>query len=281
MISEIPFTPFLPSKRVTTGKWIEHAIKSSASLPEVPDLLHEFNRWDYDQYFCPNPFSKPRRKKQYALPTRFGWCDMDESDPEEYDPWASLVWRTSPKRYQGIWLWDRLHKASEAEQFSKALTYRHGGDHNGWTCTKMLRLIGSINHKPQYREPFIETVRCDWTAIRSRPLLLKGTRHSSSTYLPDIDVDPEKYTRDEVLKRYRKDLHPKVRTLIRSRKAYEPDKSAQVFHLIAGLQEAGATPDEIASVLWTNPYFVEKHGQNLRRLNEEIARVIGKLGDRK
>ncbi len=80
-----------------------------------------------------------------------------------------------------------------------------------------------------------------------------------------------------MLKRYGKSLHLKVRTLIRNRKAYEPNRSAQIFHIIAGLHEAGANADEIASVLWQNPYFLEKHGRDIGKLNEELSRVIGKL----
>lgn len=276
-----PIYTFLAFKKVTTGKWIEHAIKVSDGLLEVSDLLTEYSRWDYDQYFCPNPFSKSRRKRQYALPTRFGWCDMDESDHEEYDPWPSLVWETSPNRYQALWGWDKTHTASDAEKFSKALAYRHGGDNNGWSATKMLRLIGSVNHKPEYDEPFVRTVVCDWTEIVSRPLPLKGARYSWPTDIADVDANPNKHDRLTVLKKYHKSLHAKVRILIRNRKAYEPNRSNQIFHMIAGLHEAGASHDEIAAVLWDSPYFVEKHGNDLGKLNDEIGRVVGKLGDGK
>ncbi|NRG17573.1 hypothetical protein HPQ64_07720 [Rhizobiales bacterium] len=273
-----PVYTFLAFKKVTTGKWVEQAIKASDGLSEVTLLLTKYPRWDYDQYYCPNPFSEPRRKRQYALPTRFGWCDMDESDPEEYDPWASLVWETSPDRYQGLWVWDKTHSAGEAEKFSKALAYRHGGDKNGWSATKMLRLIGSVNHKPEYDEPFVHTVYCDWTKIASRPMPLKGRRHSWPVSMAEVDANPNKHDRLAVLKKYWKELHPKVRTLIRNRKAYEPNRSAQIFHMIAGLHEAGASHDEIAAALWDSPYFFEKHGYDIGKLNDEIGRVVGRLG---
>ncbi|KKL10571.1 hypothetical protein LCGC14_2554470, partial [marine sediment metagenome] len=107
---------FLAFRRITDGKWIERSIeiKDGAFSHNVFDLLTEFNRWDFDQYFCPNPFSKPRRQRQFALPTRFGWCDIDESDPNAYDPWPSIVWQTSPDRYQALWSWDKYHEPDEA-----------------------------------------------------------------------------------------------------------------------------------------------------------------------
>lgn len=268
---------FLGFKEVATGKWIEHVIGHGFSFPEISELLTQHSRWDYDQYFCPNPFSKPRRKLQYALPTRFGWCDMDASDPDKYEPVPSLVWETSPGRYQALWSWHKTHKPGDAEKFSKALAYRHGGDRNGWSSTKMLRLIGSVNHKPQYDEPFVQPVVCDWTEIASRPLPLKGPHHSWPFELPSIDVDPTKHDRVAVLERYRRYLPMKVRYLIGDRTVRERDRSAQIFHMIAGLQKAGASRDEIASVLWDSPYFVDKHGRNLAKLNDEIARVVGKL----
>jgi hypothetical protein len=268
---------FLAFRNVKNGKWHEHAIEMPEENLEISELLIGYSRWDFDQYFCPNPFSEPRRKRQYALPTRFGWCDMDESDPDAYDPRPSLVWETSPERYQALWSWDKTHKASDAEKFSKALAYRHGADKNGWSATKMLRLIGSVNHKPQYDEPIVRTVMCDWTEVASRPLPLKGARRRWPAHLADIDANPGKHDRDAVLKRYGKKLHAKVRTLIRNRKAYEPDRSACIFHIIAGLHEAGASIDEIAAVLWRNAYFLEKHGSDINKLNDELSRVIGKL----
>ncbi len=268
---------FLAFRSVATGRWFEHPIDNGGGSFEALSLLTKYNRWEYDQYFCPNPFFMPSRKRQFALPTRFGWCDMDESEPESYGPWPSLVWETSPDRYQALWSWDKTHKPSDAERFSKALAYRYGGDQNGWTITKMLRLIGSVNHKPSYDEPYVETISWDWTKVVARPLPLDRDRFKMTHSFLDVTTDPTRYNREKVRKRYAKNLHPKARTLMGNRKAYEPNNSAQIFHMVAALHEAGANTDEIACVLWTSPYFVEKHGQNLRKLNEEIARILGKL----
>ncbi len=141
----------------------------------------------------------------------------------------------------------------------------------------MLRIPGSVNHKPDYDEPFVKITKCDWTAIIARPLPLKVARQLPFSAMPDIKADPGKHDPNAVLKRYGKSLHPKVRALIRNRKTYEQNRSAQIFHIIAGLHEAGAAADEIACVLWHSPYFLEKHGRDVGKLNEELSRVIGKL----
>lgn len=272
---------FLAFRCVESGKWHEHAIEKHEANLEICRLLESYSRWEYDQYFCPNLFSKPRRKRKYALETSFGWCDIDGSNPEDYEPGPSLLWETSPGRYQALWSWDSYLEPDEAERFSKALAYRHGGDRNGWSATKMMRLMGSVNHKLQYDEPYVYTIACDWTKIRERPVALKQDRPKLMRPLPEVDVDPTKFDRTAVIKKYSKDLHPKARTIMRNRKAYEPNRSAQVFHMVAALHEAGARHDEIASVIWDSPYFVEKHGHDIGKLNEEIARVVGKLGARR
>lgn len=272
---------FLAFRNVSNGKWQEYPIELRREHLKVSELLMRYSRWDYDQYFCPNLFSKPRRKSEFALPTSFGWCDIDDSEPYEYDPHPSLVWETSPSRYQALWEWDSVHTPSEAEEYSKALAYRHGGDTNGWSATKMLRLIGSVNHKPQYKEPFVKLRHYDWTSISDRPKLLSRRRNRVFAALPAVDANPTEFNRALVIERYRKELHPKVRYLLSNDRVREPDRSAQIFHMIAGLHEAGASPDEIACVLWDSPYFIEKHGQDIDKLNDELARVIGKLGGAK
>jgi hypothetical protein len=60
------------------------------------------------------------------------------------------------------------------------------------------------------------------------------------------------------------------------RKVYEKDRSGCIFFMIMALHEAGASPDEIGSVVWNTAYFISKHGRRLDKLNEEIARVVSK-----
>jgi len=56
------------------------------------------------------------------------------------------------------------------------------------------------------------------------------------------------------------------------------NRSDRVFAMVAGLHEAGATLDEVASVIWTSPYFRDKHGADPVALETEISRIIAKMG---
>lgn len=268
---------FLASTDPDGENWREHVVYGDNITVGLNRFFNQHSRWDYNLYFCPNPFSKDRRKKEFARPTRFGWCDMDESDPEAYVPKANHLWETSPGRYQGLWPWDRWHTVEEAEGYSRSLAERHGGD-SGWTITKMLRVPGSINHKPQYDEPFVRLVSQNWRRIADRPepLAIKGRSYSAKPLL--LDFDHKAHKRLDVIKKYRRDLDPKARSLIRDKKAYEQDRSDQIFHIVVGLHEVGANINEIASVVWDSPYFQDKHPDDLGALDAELSRIMAKIG---
>lgn len=263
---------FLATTNPEGRKWRDYVVHGDNITVGLNRLFRQYSRWDHNLYFCPNPFSTDSRKKEYARPTRLGWCDMDESDPYAYRPEASLVWETSPKRYQGLWLWDGWHNIEEAEGYSRSLANRHGGD-DGWTITKMLRVPGSVNHKPQYDEPFVQLVHRNWNRIADRPPLPEIVRAMEAGEF----VNPDAHDPQEVFKKYEKKLHRKARALIRHTRVTEKDRSSCIHLMIASLHEAGASPDEIASIMWNSPYFTEKHGYHLDRLDGEISRITSKL----
>jgi hypothetical protein len=98
---------FVSTSRPGSDSWRDHAIASEDINGELRAFLKRHSRWDYDLYFCPNAFSEPSRKKRHALRSKVGWCDIDDSDPDDYEPVPSIVWETSPGRFQGVWLWDK------------------------------------------------------------------------------------------------------------------------------------------------------------------------------
>lgn len=268
---------FVASSDPEGQNWREHVIRADDTTVGLNRFLLTHPRWKFNLYFCPNPFSHDRRRRDFALPSRMGWCDMDDSDPWKYQPVPSLIWETSPDRYQGLWLWNRRHSADEAERFSRSLAERHGGD-VGWSITKMLRVPGSINHKPQYNEPFVRLEHRDWNRVEERPEIGGTSGKRKGINATVLDFDHEAFEKEDVLRKYRRDLHPKARALIRNSKAYEPDRSAQIYHMVTSLKEAGAFPDEIASVIWNSPYFQDKYPDDVRALHAELSRILSKIG---
>lgn len=240
-------------------------------------ILLRYDRNSFDQYFSPNIYSRPRRKSDGVLMTQLGWCDVDKADPFAFEPKPSVVWQTSPGNTQALWFWDRLHPPSEAQTFSKALAYRHGGDKGGNAPNKLLRLPGSFNHKPEYDAPFIPLVHFDPKPITTRPRLLTGKDAVLVGNVEPVDMNPHAHRRLAVLKKYRSKLDTSTRHLIRHEQVLATDRSARRFAIVAGLYEAGATLDEIASVLWTSPYFRDKFGDDLSALETEVSRIIARV----
>lgn len=245
---------------------------------KIKRLLWRYDRNSFDQYFSPNVYVRPSRKVDNVRVTSLGWCDIDEADPFNFNPRPSAVWETSPGRTQALWFWDRLHSATRASAYSKALTYRHDGDKGGSAPNKLLRLPGSFNHKPEYAGPFIPLLHYDPQLITIRPRLLTSQDSTHGAASPVLDMNPHAHDRLAVLKKYRFKLDLSTRHLIRHSRVEATDRSGRIFAMVAGLHKARATRDEIASVIWGSPYFRDKYGDDKNALKREISRIIAKVG---
>lgn len=269
---------FLATTNPDGSKWREHIIRTSKVKADLYRFLRKYSRWDYNLYFGVNPFSQDRRLKEYALPTSLGWCDMDASDPDAYRPQPNLLWETSPDRFQALWLWDRKHDVEEAERFSRSLADGYGGD-SGWTVTKMLRIPGSINHKPHYDEPFVRLISQSWDRVRERPSPTQDKGRSHGAAAQNLDMNPYAHDRLDILRKYRSKLSASARTVIRHNRVMALDRSKWIFVMVTELYEAGATIDEIASVVWGSPYFRDKYGNNPKVLERQVSNITNKIGD--
>jgi len=148
---------FLPYKS-QDDIWHETpGIPYSGSLPRLNITQH------VDQYFCPVVFSKPHRKKEYALPADFLWADLDPVHPDQCRLRPSVAWESSPGRYQALWFLTNEVAPEEAAALSKRIAYADGGDKGGWDLTQVLRLPGTHNFKYETAPE----VRLLWAKSRS------------------------------------------------------------------------------------------------------------------
>ena len=181
---------FLANRKPGFKKWKEHSFKLPVSKQKLVDHFREYHRDEYDHYFCPNAFSIAHRLTEHAYATPFSWADIDDADPEKFNPAPGILIRTSPGRYQGIWSHRNAVSASKAAQHSRELAYRFGADKNGWSVTKYLRVPYTINHKREYDKPPVKLVRQDWSVQPRRKLnSLKAAhltrRHNLAPIKPD------------------------------------------------------------------------------------------------
>jgi hypothetical protein len=117
------------------------------------DILPDIEDFKGDLYFCPQLFSKPKRKKEFALPTNVLWADLDPIHPDSLKLKPSIAWESSPGRYQALWFLNKEISSDAASQLSKRIAYAEGADKGGWDVTQVLRIPGSRNHKYKSAPP--------------------------------------------------------------------------------------------------------------------------------
>ena len=269
---------FICWRNPKTGRWDEEAFVNQGKWQDVAQTLEAHPREKFDLYFSVNSFSKPCRLARYALPSCIAHADLDEASPHKQVPKPNIVLVTSPKRYQALWLYKNARKASDTELVSKQQVYKFGGDKGGWSSTKVLRLPFTYNHKPEYERPLVEIIKASkkrieyWPRIEPLPSIQKAA----------LNLDPLKHDWRSVVRKFKTQLSKSGSySLAMSDRSFFGDRSQLIFKIVGSLHEAGATPDEIAAVLWRSPYFTSKYchsGNRHTKLNEEISRILAKLG---
>ena len=271
---------FLASREVASKTWRDHSFRLGEHKQAISEHFAKFSRDEYDHYFCPNNFQKPQRKAENAQPTNRAWVDIDGADPERFDPQPNVLLKTSPGRHQGLWFFEGVIDSHEAELYSKALAYRFGADKNGWSATKYLRVPFTYNHKKEYDRPQVRLLKFD-AEPQKRKAVPIGDEIWQASNAPVIHV---RLTISDnwrkIYGKYRDELHKRVRFLIESDRAYafESDRSKCIYEIVADMVRVGAPPQDIATILWNNSYFLAKHGKDLGKLNEELWRILERLG---
>lgn len=267
---------FLAAKSARTGRWKEVAIRNRCRRVKIVEFLDDHPPERFDLYFSVSAFGQPRRLAECALPSRMAHVDIDDADPSGYDPAANILWETSPGRSQGLWLSHALQPARIAEAMSRHLVRTYGGDPNGWSCTKVLRIPGTFNHKPGYDRPPVRLLRADFETARLWPEVTAQALGPPD----DFSFDPAKHDWRKVVQKFKPKIRPRYWALMLDRTVKSPDRSRCIWMIVAALRAAGASPDEIASVVWVSPYFQSRVAQQAdasKSLDREINRILNKL----
>lgn len=270
---------FLAAKKGES--WIEFPIKNDRQRDQkIIMFLRKHPASDWDLYFCPNAFRSSRRQNDQAERTPYAWCDIDEADPEMFNPPPAILWETSPGRFQGIWIFNKTLRPAIAQQISKYFAYEFDGDRNGHTVTKYLRIPFTRNHKREGKPPKVRLIRSDTTPINPRPLIKNAPKEkltaepgSGLSFNVNLDRDPK-----ALLQKYRKKIrHRKALFLLRESTVTQRDRSRQIFIMIKAMADACVPWDDIASLIWHSPYFQSKYGYDISALEKEIKRAMQKL----
>lgn len=211
------------------------------TLGEIDEFITEYKD-DYNVFMCYAPIDGDDRLLENAKPTRFLVADIDGAEiPKEFPP--SYYWETSPNKYQGLWVSDKVIAPKDYEVLAHAMVKKFKFD-SASDIVHLYRIPTTINHKyatPQeVSEPKGDGVvyrRQDIFEILEYDKYKKGTKKKKvkSKRIPNKDYDLE-----ELYKKY--EVKPLVDREI-------TDRSAYVYAIAKALYEQGAKSSEVKYVV--------------------------------
>lgn len=211
------------------------------TLDEIDEYIAEYKD-DYNVFMCYAPIDGDDRLLENAKPTRFLVADIDGAEiPKEFPP--SYYWETSPNKYQGLWISDKVIAPKDYEVLAHAMVKKFKFD-SASDIVHLYRIPTTVNHKyatPQeVSEPKGDGVvyrRQDIFEILEYDKYKKGTKKKKvkSKRIPNKDYDLE-----ELYKKY--EVKPLVEREI-------TDRSAYVYAIAKALYEQGAKSSEVKFVV--------------------------------
>ena len=263
---------FLCTRAAGSKRMQTHAIRRDRAA-KIAKVFDAFPADRNDIYFCVNPFDRSERQAVYAGRTRYAWCDIDRDDPHKFKPKPNVLWETSSGSYQGLWIWPDYASPEEAQQYSRNLHRRYGGDAT-WDAPRLLRVPGTINHKKDRNGDFVRLIRVD---PEPRPLrkVIADLSDMQPIGFSLKEVNPHAHDPAAIMDKYRRAMSLFARSAMEARRIIWHDKSEAVFAIACERIKQRATDDEVGCVLWDNPHFVRR-GQNIKNLEAEIARARAK-----
>lgn len=255
---------FISTKRVGDDRWKDHFFKWP-NLGDLEDLLKKYRTDKYNLYFCPLPFIKPYRRKEYVMGSNFLWADIDEADPMKMKIKPHVLWESSPGRWAGLWQMSRWLNPEECDTYNKRMTYGTGSDKAGWDLTQVLRIPGTRNHK-----------------YKGAPLgRLKHIDLRQKIRLADVpeigEVSKTSAGRGlEIYKKWEKKLRGETRSALTARNATMGKRSAVLWKLYHQLFDAGVPVDEIRILIKESVWnkFRDRRDED-KQLDREIEKCLG------
>jgi hypothetical protein len=231
---------FCISTKSASGKWKDNWFKKS-ELKDVPDFVDE--NLDKNVYFCPHGFSKPERKKEFAVPPRMLYADLDESDPRKLDLEPTIALESSPGRFVGFWETDEEIE----ESLNRRLSYSIGADVSGWDLTQVLRFPNTRNYK-YHTTPRVRILWNNGPTYETRRLD-KMIPQIKNVMGEDLDNQAAK-----TFKRYEKKMPRWLRRELLQGKPTPGKRSEVLWKMQNELLEIGMSREEAFDVLWVCPW---------------------------
>jgi AAA domain/RepB DNA-primase from phage plasmid len=236
---------------------------------------------DDDQYFTPALFNGKHRWEHLVVAESCLWADLDDAPEANLNGLApNVMWQTSPGRRQGVWLLSTPKVgASWYGNENHRLTLHIGADPSGWDSTQLLRVPGTVNHKPGYGDGGVQGHL--YLPVHAKPYSWRAFDGLPELPAEELGAWPEdaaiaEVDTDEVWGRIKDSLPTDARRKFLSRST-SGDTSNTLWYIEMSLAEAGCTEAEIVALMWDNAWNKYKGRQDeLTRLKTEAAKATGK-----
>lgn len=239
------------------------------TLDEIDEFITEYKD-DYNVFMCYAPIEGEDRLLENAKPTRFLVADIDGAEiPKEFPP--SYYWETSPNKYQGLWISDKVIAPKDYEVLAHAMVKKFKFD-SASDIVHLYRIPTTVNHKYATPQEVSESKgdgvvyrRQDIFEILEYDKYKKGTKKKKvkSKRIPNKDYDLE-----ELYKKY--EVKPLVDREI-------TDRSAYVYAIAKALYEQGAKSSEVKYVVMSTDQ--DKWGRD--EIDKVLLRIKSKTKRRK
>lgn len=233
--------------------WKDYPIQLPLTEAKYEEVEAKYPAEDYDWYFSPCTYSEPKRQGRLALPTDLLWSDVDEGNVNKLGKEPFLYWETSAGRHAALWRQDHIVEAEIAQAANCYIAHVIGGDPSGKDLVQVLRVVGTINHKPQ-----------------------KGNK------VVLISSSINKYNfREETLRGLFRECNvsDQVRNALAEEVTENSDRSNRLYYIISTMFEQGLTKAKAVELLRYSKW--NKFGSDLDRLKEDVERVWGKYNVKK
>ncbi len=229
-------------------------------------------------YYCAHLFTEQSTQRQYVMPTRTIFCDLDRANVGTLSMPTSLTAKSSDESHQGYWRMNEWLDPDETEQISKRVTYGiKDADHSGWPLGHMMRVPNTLNYKyiPPQRTRVVSKSKVLYSS-QDFNILPPLAVSLASTHAYEFD--------DEWIQNALKvpanasnvfDVWDRIESkLSRGTDIYfyteAADRSAALWRLTSELFRAGCTPEEV--------YLIAYHSKNnkFRDLRYNAERELAK-----
>ena len=211
------------------------------TLGEIDEFITEYKD-DYNVFMCYAPIDGDDRLLEKAKPTRFLVADIDGAEiPKEFPP--SYYWETSPNKYQGLWVSDKVIAPKDYEVLAHAMVKKFKFD-SASDIVHLYRIPTTVNHK--YATPQeVSGPKGDGVVYRRQDIfeILEYDKYKKGTKKKKVKgkkIPNKEYDLEELYKKY--EVKPLVDREI-------TDRSAYVYAIAKALYEQGAKSSEVKYVV--------------------------------